>query len=187
MTVRRGLHRCKHEPCADQNRGTSLFSVDRHCQALRGTFNVPLRRNAARHQHRGIKTCPRMHKYGSTTMFVITLVVHVDVPGLWCAVAPTPCTELEILNLSACDNVGDPTMMAIASNLVNLRELDMSACEAVTEEGVFAVVKARTTLKNVNFNAVPRVNDQCITLLARSRTSLTKLNIAKCPLVRWQR
>lgn len=84
------------------------------------------------------------------------------------------CSQLEVLNLGWCENVGDEGVMCLAYGCPDLRALDLCGCVLITDESVIALANNCFHLQSLGLYYCQNITDKAIYALADSRIKNNK-------------
>jgi hypothetical protein len=66
---------------------------------------------------------------------------------------------LQSLDLSACDNISDSSMIEISKNCTHLRLLDISGSDKITDTSMIEIGKNCTQLQSLNISDCEKITD----------------------------
>ncbi|KAH8692787.1 putative ubiquitin ligase complex F-box protein GRR1 [Talaromyces proteolyticus] len=88
--------------------------------------------------------------------------------------------SLRILDLTACENVGDDAVERIIDSAHRLRNLVLAKCKYITDRAVLAICKLGKNLHYVHLGHCANITDEAVTQLVKSCNRIRYIDLACC-------
>lgn len=88
--------------------------------------------------------------------------------------------SLRILDLTACDNIGDDSVERIVNTAPRLRNLVLSKCRPITDRAVQAICKLGKNLHYVHLGHCSNITDSAVMQLVKSCNRIRYIDLACC-------
>ncbi|PGH20416.1 SCF E3 ubiquitin ligase complex F-box protein grrA [Polytolypa hystricis UAMH7299] len=88
--------------------------------------------------------------------------------------------SLRVLDLTACDNIGDDAVENIINSSPRLRNLVLAKCRLITDRAVFAICKLGKNIHYVHLGHCSNITDTAVSQLVKSCNRIRYIDLACC-------